>query len=88
MNLIELVYSADVPAVNKQILAMNDLSPLTYYGYLLMYIALFLLDGTLILVVAMVTLRSVASTGRFSRISHLIRGPRVTNVGYRSGAQA
>lgn len=74
VNLIELVCSAGVPAVYTQILAMHDLSPLAHYGYLLMYIAVFLLDDTLIFVIAMVTLRSVASTGRFSPTSHLIGG--------------
>lgn len=74
VNLIELVCSAGVPAVYTQILAMHDLSLPAYYAYLVTYIAVFLLDDTLIFVIAMVTLRSVAATGRFSRISHLIGG--------------
>jgi hypothetical protein len=69
-----LVCSAGVPAVYTQILAMHDLSPLAHYGYLSLYIAVFLLDDILIFVIAMVTLRSVVATGRFSRISHLIGG--------------
>jgi hypothetical protein len=74
VNLVELVCSAGVPAVYTQILAMQDLSRLAHYGYLALYIAVFLLDDTLIFVIAMVTLRAVAATGRFSRLSHLIGG--------------
>jgi hypothetical protein len=74
VNLIELVCSAGVPAVYTQMLAMQDLTPLAHYGYLALYLAVFLLDDTAIFVVAMVTLRAVASTGRFSRLSHLVGG--------------
>lgn len=74
VNLIELVCSAGVPAVYTQVLAMHDLSSLVHYAYLAVYIAVFLLDDALIFVIAMVTLRSVAATSRFSRLSHLIGG--------------
>jgi hypothetical protein len=55
-------------------LAMQDLPPLAHYGYLALYLAVFLLDDAAIFVVAMITLGSVAATGRFSRLSHLIGG--------------
>lgn len=74
VNLIELVCSAGVPAVYTQILAMHDLPARTYYAYLALYLAVFLFDDAAIFVVAMVTLRAVASTGRYSRLSHLIGG--------------
>ena len=74
VNLIELVCSAGVPAIYTQMLAMQDLSPAAHYGYLALYLAVFLLDDTVIFVVAMVTLRSVASSGRYARLSHLIGG--------------
>ncbi|MCA0927945.1 hypothetical protein [Ruegeria profundi] len=74
VNLIELVCSAGVPAVYTQVLAMHELPSLAHYGYLLVYISVFLLDDILIFVIAMATLRSVAATWRFSRISHLIGG--------------
>jgi glutaredoxin len=74
VNLIELVCSAGVPAVFTQVLAMHDLPAAAHYGYLLLYLAVFLLDDTVIFVAAMVTLRSVAATGRFARISHLVGG--------------
>lgn len=74
VNMIELVCSAGVPAVFTQILAMHDLSLAQYYGYLLLYLAVFLLDDAVIFVTAMVTLRSSLIAGRYSRISHLVGG--------------
>lgn len=74
VNLVELVCSAGVPAVYTQALAMHDLPQPAYYGYLLLYLAIFLLDDTLLFVIAMVTLRRAAATGRFTRASHLIGG--------------
>ena len=74
VNLIELVCSAGVPAVFTQVLAMHDLPKGAYYGYLILYILVFLLDDTVIFVTAMLTLRSVAGTIRYTRISHLAGG--------------
>ncbi|WP_157933042.1 hypothetical protein [Roseovarius salinarum] len=74
VNLVELLCSAGVPAVYTQVLAMHDLPAGAHYGYLALYLGVFLLDDTAIFVTAMVTLRAVAATGRFSRISHLVGG--------------
>jgi glutaredoxin len=74
VNLVELVCSAGVPAVYTQMLSMHDLPQGAYYGYLALYLAVFLLDDAAIFVIAMITLRAVAATGRYSRLSHLIGG--------------
>ncbi|MGC9370232.1 MAG: glutaredoxin family protein [Paracoccaceae bacterium] len=74
VNLVELVCSAGVPAVYTQILSMHDLPKAAYYGYLALYLAVFLLDDAAIFVIAMLTLRAVAATGRYARVSHLIGG--------------
>lgn len=74
VNLIELVCSAGVPAVYTQILALNDLSPAAHYGYLLLYLLIFLLDDMVIFATAMLTLRSGLITGRYTRISHVLGG--------------
>jgi len=74
VNLVELVCSAGVPAVYTQILSMHDLPKTAYYGYLALYLAVFLLDDAAIFVIAMLTLRAVATTGRYARVSHLIGG--------------
>jgi glutaredoxin len=74
VNMIELLCSAGIPAVYTQILAMSDLSDLAYYGYLLLYIAIFMLDDALIFVLAMVTLQQTGLIGTYARYSHLIGG--------------
>ena len=74
VNVVELACSAGLPAVYTQSLAMHDLSAGAYYGYLLLYLSIFLLDDTIIFVTAMLTLRVTVTTGRFSRLSHLIGG--------------
>ena len=74
VNLVELACSVGVPAIFTQTLAMHDLPATSYYGYLVLYLAVFLLDDASIFVAAMIMLRSVTFTSRFSRMSHLIGG--------------
>ena len=81
VNLIELVCSAGIPAVYTQALAMHDLPAAGHYAYLLLYIAVFLLDDTAIFVTAMLTLRFVASAGSYARLSHLVGGVVLIGLG-------
>lgn len=81
VNMIELLCSAGIPAVYTQVLALNDLSPWAYYGYLLLYIAVFMLDDALVFVAAMITLRQTGLVGTYARYSHLIGGIALLAVG-------
>lgn len=81
VNLIELVCSAGVPAVYTQILALHELSTPAYYGYLLLYLAVFLLDDAVIFATAMLTLHSGLFTGRYTRISHALGGGLLLSLG-------
>jgi hypothetical protein len=74
VNLIELFCSAGIPAVYTQVLALSDLSLLTYYSYLLLYIGVFLLDDIVIFVIAMLTVQAAGFTGSYSRFAHLVGG--------------
>lgn len=74
VNLVELVCSAGVPAVFTQVLAMQEIPAVAHYGYLLLYIAVFLFDDAALLIGALVTLRAAAATGRYTRLSHLLGG--------------
>ena len=74
VNLIELFCSAGIPAVYTDILAMNDLPAWQYYLYLLLYVAVFMLDDALIFAIAMLTLHATSMTNRYLRISHLLGG--------------
>lgn len=74
VNLVELVCSAGLPAVFTALLAASDLSALSYYGYILLYILFFLIDDLLIFFVAMTTLRLTGMSTKYSRWSSLIGG--------------
>lgn len=74
VNLIELLCSAGIPAVYTQVLALSELDPAAYYGYLMLYVAVFLLDDTIVFVTAMVTLRAAGLAATYARYSHLIGG--------------
>lgn len=81
VNLIELLCSAGIPAVYTQILAMSEMPRWTYYLYLLLYIAVFLLDDVFVFVTAMVTLQATGMTTRYARYSHLIGGLLLITIG-------
>lgn len=74
VNMIELLCSAGIPAVYTQMLALSALSPTSYYGYLALYILVFMLDDALVFVTAMLTLRQTGLVGAYARYSHLIGG--------------
>jgi cadmium resistance protein CadD (predicted permease) len=81
VNLIELLCSAGIPAVYTQVLALSDLSAAAYYGYLMLYISVFLLDDAVVFVSAMLTLQATGLAATYSRYSHLIGGIVLVGVG-------
>ncbi len=74
VNLVELVCSAGLPAVFTQVLALTEMARWQYYLYLIFYIFIFMLDDMLVFVIAMVTLKSVGLSGKYSRFSNLVGG--------------
>jgi len=72
VNLIELACSAGLPAIYTQVLAISDLSRLEYYLYLLLYVIIFMIDDMIVFAIAMVTMKAVGTTGKFSRWATLI----------------
>jgi len=81
VNLIELLCSAGLPAVFTNVLSLSDLSSWQYYGYLLLYISVFLADDAIIFITAMVTLQATGLTAGYSRYSHLIGGTAMVVIG-------
>jgi glutaredoxin len=81
VNMIELLCSAGIPAVYTQVLALSDLTPLSYYAHLALYIAVFMLDDAVIFVAAMLTLQATGLAASYSRWSHLIGGAALLGVG-------
>lgn len=57
VNMVELLCSAGVPAVYTGILAQSHLSALEYHAYLALYVGVFLADDSLVVVIALTTLR-------------------------------
>lgn len=74
VNLVELICSAGLPAVYTQVLALNELSKLQYYLYILLYIFFFMLDDLFIFFVAMITLEMTGISTKYSKYSQLIGG--------------
>lgn len=74
VNLVELACSSGLPLVFTQILALNDLSSLEYFLYILLYILFFLVDDIVIFVIAMKTLKLTGISTKYNKLSHLIGG--------------
>lgn len=74
VNLVELICSAGIPAVYTGILTQSDLTPAAYYGYLVLYILVFLADDAALVVIAMTTLKMVSLDGAYSRWVRLTGG--------------
>lgn len=74
VNFIELACSAGLPLLFTQILALNNLSKLSYMFYILIYIFFFLIDDIIVFVIAMFTLKITGISNKYSKYSHLIGG--------------
>lgn len=81
VNLIELVCSAGLPAIYTQILSMSDLSIWQYYGYLILYVLIFMLDDIFVFMTAMITLKAIGIESKYARYSHLIGGVLLLIIG-------
>lgn len=74
VNLIELFCSAGIPAVFTRILALNQLSGVSHYFYLLLYTFVFMLDDIIVFSLAIITLRKIGFTEKYNYWATLIGG--------------
>lgn len=74
VNLVELLCSAALPVVYTQILTASNLTPLAYYGYILLYIIFFMIDDIIIFAIAMYSLKVVGTSSKSQRWINLIAG--------------
>lgn len=81
VNMLELVCSAGLPAIYTNVLSMSDLNPLSYYGYLVLYILLYMLDDLAVFVIAMVTLQVTGISTKYTRLTNLIGGIIILIIG-------
>lgn len=74
VNLIELACSAGLPVIFTGLLAMNDLSTLEYWFYIVIYIFFFMLDDLIIFAIAVKTMQLTGISTKYTKYSHLIGG--------------
>lgn len=74
INLVEFFCSAGLPALYTRILALNLLSSISYYLYLLLYTIVFLLDEIIIFAAAVITFKKLGFTEKYNYWATLIGG--------------
>jgi len=63
-----------LPAIYTQVLTLANLNSWQYFRYLILYIIIFMLDDIIVFSIAMLTLKNVAFTGKYSALSKIIGG--------------
>lgn len=74
INMIELVCSAGLPAIYTQILSLSELSALSYYLYLVLYVFFFSLLPLTVFLIAMFTMKAFAVSNKISRWMNFFGG--------------
>jgi len=74
VNAIELVCTAGLPAVFTQILAFNEVSTLARYGYIGLFILLYMIDDVVIFAIAVSTLHATGLTKKYARFTLIFGG--------------
>lgn len=74
VNIIELACSAGLPLVYTQLLALNNVTGIGAFFYVLLYIIFFLLDDMIVFFAAMKTMEVTGFSTKYSKYSHLIGG--------------
>ena len=81
VNVVEFLCSAGIPAVFAQVLALSALAPWEYFAYLVLYVAVFMLDDLIVLVAALKTLEASGLTTRYARWSNAVGGAALLATG-------
>ena len=81
VNLVELVCSAGLPAIYTNILSLSDIPTWQYYMYIALYVLIFMLDDLIIFIIAMVTLKAVGMSNKYTRYASLIGGIIILTLG-------
>lgn len=81
VNLVELLCTAGLPAVYTHVLGTQDLPRAAYYGYLLLYVAAYVLDDSLMLALVTITLTRTRLQERAGRWLKLVSGAVMAALG-------
>ena len=82
VNIIELACSAGLPLVYTQLLAINNITGLSAFLYVLLYMIFFLFDDFFVFFVAMKTMEVTGISTKYSKYSHLIGGILMLVIGF------
>lgn len=74
VNLVEVICTAGLPAVYTHVLGSMDLARPAYYGYLLLYVAAYIFDDSVMLAIATITLTRTRMQERAGRWLKLVSG--------------
>jgi hypothetical protein len=80
VNAIEFVCSAALPAVYTHMLALMDLPPSSYYGYIALYVTFFMLDDLIIFGLAALAIQRMVDT-RYAAVSRVVGGAVLIGLG-------
>jgi glutaredoxin len=81
VQVVELLCTSGFPALYTRILTLRELDRATYYGYLLLYIAMYMLDDVVILGIGIVTLSERRLQEREGRLLKLVAGLAMIGLG-------
>ena len=81
VNLVEFACSAGWPVVFTELLALHNLSKISYLIYILIYILFYMIDDIIIFIIAMVTLEVTGISNKYNKYSHLIGGVLMLIIG-------
>jgi glutaredoxin len=81
VNMIELVCTAGLPAIFTQILALNEVSNAARYGYIGLYILLYMIDDLIIFAIAIYTLHATGLTTKYRRFTLIFGGALMYGLG-------
>jgi glutaredoxin len=81
VQVVEFLCTSGFPALFTRILTLKDLEPAAYYGYLLLYIAAYMLDDVVVLIIGVVTLSRHRLQENEGRWLKLISGLTMVGLG-------
>ncbi len=74
VQLVELLCTSGLPALYTRILTLRKLDPWSYYGYLLLYNVMYMLDDVILLAIGVVTLSQKRLQEKEGRMLKLLSG--------------
>jgi glutaredoxin len=81
VQVVELLCTSGFPALYTRILTLRELDRAAYYGYLLLYIAMYMLDDVVVLGIGIVTLSERRLQEREGRLLKLVAGLAMIGLG-------